>query len=134
MNIETFDHLLQAARSQPLPQRLLMVFATAELPDGATAAQRAEFEAGEGGALVPAACVDKSPDELSTFDALVQEAGQFALDWRVVFVAALSGCTQTAPGSAEVEGALQTMVERIKQGDIGRYLPFDRQGRAIQLG
>ena len=134
MDISTFDDLLAAARAQPQPQRLLMVFATAELPDGATAAQRAEFEAGAGGALVPAACVDKSPDELSTFEALVQEAGQFALDWRMVFVAALSGSTQTAPGSAEVVGALQTMVERIKLGDIGRYLAFDRQGRAIQLG
>lgn len=134
MNIENFDQLLQTARAQALPQRLLFVFANAELPDDATPAQRAGFEAGEGGALVPSACVDKGPDELTTFEALVQEAGQFALDWRFVFVAALSGSTQTAPGSEVVEKSLQDMVERIKQGDIVRYLPFDRQGHAVRLG
>ena len=49
MNIQTFDDLLSAARSQPLPQRLLFVFAGVELPDDATPAQRLEFERGEGG-------------------------------------------------------------------------------------
>jgi len=36
MNIETFDQLLAAARAQPTPQRLLMVFAGAELPADAS--------------------------------------------------------------------------------------------------
>ena len=34
MDISNFDDLLAAARAQPLPQRLLMVFAAIELPDG----------------------------------------------------------------------------------------------------
>lgn len=41
-----FDQLLQAAAAQPEPQRLLFVFAEAELPGDADAAQRARFEAG----------------------------------------------------------------------------------------
>jgi len=49
MNISDFDDLLCAARGQPEPQRLLFVFANAELPDAATPAQRARFEAGGGG-------------------------------------------------------------------------------------
>jgi hypothetical protein len=70
MNISTFDDLLSAARSQPLPQRLLFVFAGVELPEDATPAQRLEFERGEGGALVPQMCVDKGLDELHSFDQL----------------------------------------------------------------
>ncbi|MDO9479321.1 MAG: ribonucleotide reductase subunit alpha, partial [Hydrogenophaga sp.] len=58
MNIATFDDLLSAARAQPLPQRLLLVFAGIELPDDATPTERAGFERGEGGALVPQMCVD----------------------------------------------------------------------------
>lgn len=50
MDISSFDDLLHAARAQPEPQRLLFVFAAAELPDDATPAQRARFAAGQGGA------------------------------------------------------------------------------------
>lgn len=134
MNIENFDHLLQSARAQQVPQRLLFVFVDVELPDDAGPEQLAGFEAGEGGALVPSACVDKSPEELSNFDALVLEAGQFAPDWRFVFAAALSGSTVAAPDSEIVEKSLQDMVSRIKQGDIAQYLPFDWQGHAVKLG
>ena len=65
MDISSFDDLLQAARMQPEPQRLLFVFAAVELPDDATPAQRARFEAGQGGALVPLMCVDKRPEEIT---------------------------------------------------------------------
>ena len=91
MNIQTFDDLLSAARSQPLPQRLLFVFAGVELPSDATPAQRFEFERGEGGALVPQMCVDKGLDELHSFDQLVQEAKAFGQPWGMVFAAALAG-------------------------------------------
>ncbi len=46
MNITCFDDLLQAARAQPTPQRLLFVFAQAELPADSTPAQRERFEQG----------------------------------------------------------------------------------------
>ena len=48
-----FDQLLLAAAAQPEPQRLLFVFATAELPEDATPAQRERFAAGGGGTLSP---------------------------------------------------------------------------------
>ena len=88
---------------QPEPQRLLFVFAAVELPDDATPAQRARFEAGQGGALVPLMCVDKTPQELPSFDALVGEASQFTApghDWAMVFAAAMSGTLNKAPTSA----------------------------------
>ena len=61
MTIRNFDDLLQAARQQAQPQRLLLVFAGASLPAGATAEQRAAFAAGESGELAPLMCVDKDP-------------------------------------------------------------------------
>lgn len=133
MNIENFADLLHAARAQPLQQRLLFVFADAVLPDDATAEQRAGFKAGHGGAIAPMMCVDKSPDELSSFDSLVQEAAQFGQLWRFVFAAAMSGSARSAPDVQEVETSLQAMVESIKRGDMTRYLAFDRRGSPVVL-
>ena len=135
MEITSFDDLLRAAHAQPEPQRLLFVFAAAELPDDATPEQRAEFEAGHGGALVPRMCVDKAPHELDSFDALVREAGQFDNgDWKMVFAAALPGTHHHAPTSADAEAPLQAMVEAIRAGQIGNFIPFNRQGEPVRFG
>lgn len=134
MNIENFNDLLMAARAQPTPQRLLFVFVGVELPDDATAEQREQFEAGHGGALVPLMCVDKTPQELESFDGLLQEAAQFGQPWALVFAAALSGAGATAPTSADADTALQAMVEAVKRGDIQAYIPFDAQGHTVHFG
>ena len=134
MDIASFDDLLQAAFAQPQPQRLLFVFAGAELPDDATPAQRAGFVAGQGGALVPLMCVDKRPQELASFAALVDEASQFGHDWALVFAAALSGTRNQVPSSEDAEAPLQRMVQAIKDGTLGALIPFNRQGEPVQLG
>jgi len=134
MNIENFNDLLVAARAQPTPQRLLFVFVGVELPDDATPEQRAHFEAGHGGALVPLMCVDKAPDEMASFGTLVQEATQFGQPWALVFAAALSGTSTSAPTSADADKPLQAMVEAVKRGDIEAYIPFDAQGHTVHFG
>jgi hypothetical protein len=133
MMIENFDDALRAACQQPQPQQLLFVFARAELPDDASPVQRAAFEAGEGGTLLPIMCVDKSPDSLTSFAKLVGEAGQFAQDWSLVFLGALSGGQNSAPSDQAIDQALNAMVERIKRGEIGDYLAFDKMGNACKL-
>ena len=133
MEISCFDDLLQAARVQPESQRLLFVFAGVELPDDATPAQRERFAQGEGGALVPQMCVDKAPDELASFDALVQEAAQFGKDWTLVFAAAMSGTLNRAPTSGDAELPLESMVDAIKRGVHAGLIPFDRTGHAVQI-
>lgn len=133
MNIASFDDLLCAARERPEPQRLLFVFTGAALPDDSTPEQRARFQAGEGGALVPLMSVDKTPEELDTFTTLVEESRQFGHDWAVVFVASLSGRGGRAPSSAEVDQSLQRMIEAIRAGAIGSFIPFDRQGEPMRL-
>ena len=133
MQISTFDDLLQAARQQPDPQRLLFVFAAAELPEDCTLEQRARFEAGQGGALTPLMCVDKTPQEIPAFQVLVEESRHFEREWSVVFVAALSGRDGRAPSSEDAEKPLERMVESIKAGSPGPMIPFDRQGQALSL-
>ena len=134
MEISHFNQLLATARQQPDAQRLLLVFAGASLPEGATAEQRASFEAGESGELAPLMCVDKDPAELKDFAALQTEALSIGQDWALVFAAALSGQNKQAPAPAEVEAALSRMVEAVKSGKLSGMIPFDRHGEAVQLG
>jgi hypothetical protein len=126
-----FEQLLQAAAAQPEPQRLLFVFAAAELPDDATPAQREGFAAGRGGALVPLACVDKDPGELARFEALVAESRQASPPWQVVFIAGLAGEQGRPPSAQRIDSALQAMVDNLRQGRFAGYLALDPDGEPL---
>lgn len=130
-NATHFQQLLRAALAQSQPQRLLFVFAGAELPADASPEQRQRFEAGRGGALVPLACVDKAPDELADWEALVAESGHACPPWQAVFIAGLAGEAQRAPTAAAIDSALQTMVENVRQGRFRGYLALDPAGDPI---
>ncbi len=132
-HLSHFDQLLQAAAAQIEPQRLLFVFATADLPEDATPAQREGFAAGNGGALAPLMCVDKAPGELSGFDALVIQAREAGPPWQVVFAAGLSGRNGQPPSDAQVEHALQKMVERVRGGMIDGLLALDPSGEPLRF-
>ncbi|RKJ98913.1 MULTISPECIES: ribonucleotide reductase subunit alpha [Comamonadaceae] len=135
--INSFDDLLRAARAHRERQRLLFVFAGSELPDDATPAQRERFAQGEGGVLVPLMCVDKLPEEIESFDALLRESRQFenpAQPWRLVFTAALSGSPGKAPSDEDADRVLRRMVEAVKTGAFSAYLPFNREGQPVRLG
>lgn len=134
MEITHFNDLLAAARKQPEPQRLLLVFAGASLPADASPAQRARFEAGEAGELAPLMCVDKDPASVPTFDVLAAEAQTMDQPWALVFAGALSGQGGQAPSDTLVDAALGRMVEAVKSGQLAGLIPFDRQGEAVQLG
>ncbi|MBS3959221.1 MAG: ribonucleotide reductase subunit alpha [Xanthomonadaceae bacterium] len=131
--METFDDLLAAARQQAEPQRLLLVFTRAECPADASPAERAAFERGEGGALVPAVCVDKLPADIASFEALAAESKAAIDDWRILFVAAMDGRGGHAPNADEAVQPLRMMVEQIKGGRIARFLAVDRDGRLVNL-
>ena len=133
MTISSFDDLLLAAYEQPQGQRLLLVFANADLPDDATPEQRAGFEQGAGGALVPIVCVDKTPDEIGNFERLSKEAAQFGTPWRVLFASSMSGAGDAPPTSKAAEPVLDGMVDAIKQGMFANMIAFDNSGAAISL-
>lgn len=128
-----FQQLLQAAASQPQPHRLLFVFATAELPDDATDEQRQRFLAGQGGALAPLMCVDKAPEDLADFEALVTESRRAGPPWQVVFAAALGGRDGRPPPKADIDGALQAMVDAVRVGGVGRFAAYDENGDPLQF-
>ena len=105
-----------SARTQAAPQRLLLVFAGAELPDDATAEQRTAFEAGQGGALVPLMCVDKRPEELDSFAQLCAEADGQHSGWRVVLAEQDDLASHTSSSSTKlIHGGLRYL----EHGEFG---------------
>ncbi len=134
MDISSFDDLLSAARQQSEPQRLLFVFAGAELTDDSTPAQGEQFRAGQGGALIPLMCVDKTPQEIVSFGQMEEESRQFGHDWVMVFVAGLPGRNGVAPTPDEARKPLERMVASIKAGTFGAFIPFDRLGHPVIFG
>lgn len=128
-----FSRLVAMAASQPEPQRLLFLFAGAELPADASADQRERFEAGAGGALAPLMCVDKAPGELGSFDSLVAESRGAGPPWQVVFVAALGGQGGQPPAAQRVELALDKMVDAVHGGHVQGFVAFDPQGRVLDF-
>tara|TARA_R110002124_G_scaffold112450_3_gene266555 strand:+ start:1064 stop:1483 length:420 start_codon:yes stop_codon:yes gene_type:complete len=128
-----FAQLLAAAVAQSEPQRLLFVFAGAELPDGATPEQARLFHAGKGGALAPQMCVDKAPADLADFAALVAESQRAGPPWSVVFAASLGGHAGQAPDGEKVEQALQIMVEAVRTGQIKGFAAYDPEGEFLEL-
>ncbi len=135
--ISHFDNLLQAARAEPLPQRLLLVFAGAELPEDADAEQRTRFEAGEGGALVPLMCVDKRPEEVVSFAKLCTEADAMHSGWRVVLAGAMSSLPGESINDKAVDAAFERLLGLIKAGQMDQVLAqtvaFTRDGSAVSL-
>lgn len=132
MDLQTpFEQLRQAAAAQPEPQRLLFVFAAAELTDDATAEQRQRFEAREGGALAPLTCVDKGLEDLGTFEDLVAEARHATPEWAVVFIAGLPGQAGRPPSAQQIDSALNTMVESVRSGRFSSFLALNPAGEAL---
>jgi hypothetical protein len=130
MSISSFDDVLRLAREQSQPQRLLFVFANAVLPDDATPEQRARFDAGKGGALTPLMSVDKAPEELGTFDALVEESRQYGRDWAIVFVA------RWPCADKQGSGPVASTHDRVHQDGFVRIVHSvrpARRARAVQL-
>ena len=134
MEIASFNDLLSAARQQEQPQRLLFVFTAAELDADSTEAQRLDFDAGRGGALVPIMTADKSPEDLADFAALELESRQFDKPWVIVFVAALAGRDGIAPADADVEQVLTRMTDAVRAGELNGFVPFDREGHTVVFG
>lgn len=128
-----FQQLLHAAAAQPEHQRLLFVFAGAELPADATPAQRVGFEAGRGGTLEPLACVDKRVEDLGSFEDLVTESRQASPPWQVVFIAGLPGVDGQPPTPAMVDDALDAMVEGVRTGSFGGFLALDPAGEPLSF-
>ncbi|AWB35218.1 ribonucleotide reductase subunit alpha [Orrella marina] len=131
--IDQFDDLLKLANEQALKQHLFLVYTIAELPEDSTEEQRREFEQGHGGALVPAASVDKRASDIKSFADLEHEARQFIPQWDILFVTAMDVMPGHELDEAQIATLMERVVEQIKSGQIGHFVSFDRQGNAVAL-
>jgi hypothetical protein len=127
MDITSYESLLAAAKTQSQPQRLLFTFTRAE-QDGRTAAPGRRT-----GTLTPVMCVDKLPEELSTFAVLEEESRNMQLDWDVVFVACMGGQNGAPPASGATDLPFKQMIASIEGGQIGGYLAFNRAGELLRF-
>jgi len=127
MEIKNFDDLIVAAAQQPDSQRLLMLYAKADMVD--------EKSNGEqpGGTITPVMCVDKTPEEISSFASLVEEADAINKNWDFIFVAGMSGQNGNAPTSEEAEPILTEMTNALANGymKMDNFLIFDREQAPI---
>ena len=124
MTIDSFATLLDAARTRPQPQLMLLIFAALEAEPGMPGRQ----------ALAPVACVDKRAPDVASFAALAEEA-QAALGgahWDVLLVSTLSGSALQWPAEAQAEAALRAMVAAVRQGEMAQMLAFDRAGEPLR--
>lgn len=131
--LDDFAQLLAAAQQQAEPQRLLFVFARRELGDHATAAQREAYARGAGGHLQPCLCVDKAPQDIAAFAALLAESETTGQHWDIVFVGSLEGRAGIPPNSDEADQPLRFMVNAINDGRVGEFAAFDRAGHALRF-
>lgn len=128
-----FDDFLAIAHQQSEPQKLLLVLAKRELPDGHTEEQATAFEQGHGGHLAPLAGIEKEPSELAGFTAFVEEAKQASDDWDAVFVAALPGLQGKPPTAKAVDEGIEKVIHAIRDGRVNNFLVFNRTGEPVQL-
>ncbi|MCC4114013.1 ribonucleotide reductase subunit alpha [Aromatoleum toluclasticum] len=133
MIISGFQNLLEAARRQPEPQRLLFVFVRAELPENASAEEKRIFENGQGGALIPVMYVGKKTNEIQSFAELVEESRHTGQSWDMVFVGCLSGQGDREPSDEATQQALETMVKSIQGGVVNHLLIYRPDGQQVSL-
>lgn len=133
MDIFSYKDLIRAAKSQSDSQKLLFVFTQADLPEEASSQQKENFLAGGGGVLLPVMYVDKLPDEVKNFSTLVEQSMEMKAEWKIVFVAALSGEGDVIPSMEKIENSFLKMIESIKKGKFENFIAFDRNGDIVNF-
>ena len=125
--LSNFQSLIDAAKQQTQPQRLLFLFAKAESEDQKETNQQR-------GTLSPLMCVDKLPEELSSFATFKDEADGISPDWDFMLAVGLSGQNGQAPSSDDAEPFLNQMVSNLTAGqDLSQYVIFDREDNPVMI-
>jgi hypothetical protein len=78
-------------------------------------------------------CVDKSVDELTSFEDLVAESEKTNQHWSIMFAACLSGSNGIMPSSEDANKPLDAMIAAINNGMVSRYLAFNRHGELLSM-
>ncbi|WP_196138191.1 ribonucleotide reductase subunit alpha [Aliikangiella sp. G2MR2-5] len=122
-----FLHLLEAAKAQSKPQRLLFLLAKSERDNKAKKSKAR-------GTISPVACVDKLPEELTNLMDFIKEADQITTDWDMVFIAGMSGENEIAPSTEDAAPLLEKMAsDLLSAADLSRYLILTRDDEMVEL-
>jgi hypothetical protein len=79
-------------------------------------------------------CVDKLPEELSTFASFSDEADDISPGWDFMLAVGLSGQNGVAPSGDDTEPFLNQMVSNLKDGqDLSQYVIFDREDNPVLI-
>jgi len=120
--ISTFEQWLDTATQQQDAQRLLMLFAKAEVETTKLSNDQ------QRGSIAPVMCVDKLPTEITSFKALTTEADNINKDWNFILIAGLTGKGTIPPTPEEAGEYLNKVVNDVTNGqDLSRYVIFDRE-------
>lgn len=126
--ISTFSDLLDMTAELGQPHRLLLLFAQAE----GVSNKKKKKSKEQRGLITPVMCVDKLPDEIASFSALVAEADDINKDWNFILIAGLSGQDGKPPTTEDADPYLNQMVNGLASGeDLSRYTIFDREENSI---
>ena len=104
-----FTKLVQAAKAQAEPQRLLFLLAKSERTNKSKKSRAR-------GTIAPVACVDKLPQELTTIKKFSAEADQISTDWNMILIAGMNGSDGQAPSSEDAEPLLNKMANDLLSG------------------
>ena len=132
--ISNYDSLVEAAKHQSVPQRLLFLFLQSYLTDDHTEQEARRFEEGQGGGLKPLFHVDFAAEELTTFEELATESEKMSKDWQIVLVGCLGGKGNKPPEQKEVDEWLKFMEQVVLTGSpLSQFLAFDRSGDPVHF-
>lgn len=122
-----FKKLIDAAKAQDQPQRLLIMLAKSTI-------ETTNSDEAVSGTITPVTCVDKTPDEVSTFENFVIEADKVNSDWDMLFIGGLAGKNNEMPTTEDADPFLNKMVDDLMSGNgLSRYLVLDRNDEIVDL-
>ena len=122
-----FKKMIDAAETQEQPQRILIMLAKSEI-------EISDKEKGMSGTITPVICVDKTPDEITSFEDFVKEADSINSEWDMMFIAGLAGENNEMPTPEDADPILNQMVNNLMSGqDLSRYLVLDRNDDPVDI-
>ncbi len=122
-----FKKMIDAAEAQEQPQRILIMLAKSEVAEN-------DKEKGMSGTITPVICVDKTPDEITSFEDFIKEADSINSDWDMMFIAGLAGENNEMPTPEDADPILNNMVNNLMSGqDLSRYLVLDRNDDPVDI-
>lgn len=125
--ITNFKQLLDVAAEQDQPQRMLFLFAKAE-----SNKPKKKSKKQQRGAISPVMCVDKLPEDIESFQSLMEEADSVSKEWDFVIIAGLSGQNGIAPTTEDADPYLNQMTNHLASGgDLSQYVIFDREDNPV---